>query len=381
MGGPAYAPALGGVIGGSRFRYRRRMTAPPHALRHSPPLVALLIAIAAGLAAGCTSSSAIRLDRRGFTALDDTLPRVLVVVAHPDDELVATGALYLHGARRGGVADVLTITDGQGGFKYATFAEAMYGLELTREEVGRRELPEIRRREQQQSLELLGARMLLRLRQMDHRYSQDRFEVLDEAAGVWDLTSVREDLFARLESGGYDFVITLCPTPDTHGHHQAATVLALEAAARLAESERPVVLCCRVLTEGDAAGDSPPRLIEDEPLVRLRSARGPFSIDRTRPFGHRDRLTLKSIASVAVARHVSQGTMLGFIGRGDLEQYWIFDVSPPDAGARTAAWFATLEDPGFPKRSYGTTAGTNAAGVDPAAAPPAQPAGTSGVRR
>lgn len=302
----------------------------------------------------------IQLHRRGFGPIDPDRPRVLIVVAHPDDELVSSGAIYAHGARHGGAVDVLTITDGQGGFKYASFAEALHGVELTREEIGRRELPDIRREEQRRALELLGARMLARLGQPDHRYSQDRMEVLDEAAGVWDLSAVRAHLDRRLNEGAYDFVITLPPTRTTHGHHQAATVLALEAVARIPEARRPVAMCCQV--EGHIGGGvgEAPDLIDGEPLVKLRAGVGPWSLDRNRPFGHRDRLTLKSMASVAVAQHLSQGTMLSYIGTGDIEEYWMFDVSPVGAAARAERWFTSLEDLGLPERSYDTSAGTNA---------------------
>jgi LmbE family N-acetylglucosaminyl deacetylase len=323
--------------------------------------VSLLVAACAACATGDGGGpEEIRLERRGFAPLADDAPRVLVVVAHPDDELVATGALYLTGARLGGVCDVLTITDGQGGFKYASFAEAYHGIELTREEVGRAELPAIRREEQRRSLELLGARMLVRLRQTDHRYSQDRFEVLAEDAGVWDLDAVRASLDERLAAGAYDFVVTLAPTAETHGHHQAATLLALEAVGRMDAGARPVALCCEVEAAGEPGVGAPPAVLADEPRAALRPGAGPYVLDRNRPFGHRDRLSLKSIANVAIAQHLSQGTMLGFIGRGDLEEYWVFDLSPPDAEERCERWFARLQDPAFPERTYEASAGTNA---------------------
>ncbi|MEM1448929.1 MAG: PIG-L family deacetylase [Planctomycetota bacterium] len=322
--------------------------------------IAALVALVGCASGGGPQPEEILLSRGGFAPLDGSAPRVLVVVAHPDDELVATGALYVNGARLGGPCDVLTITDGQGGFKYATFAEARYGLELTREEVGRAQLPAIRRDEQRRSLEVLGARMLVRLKQTDHRYTRDRFEVLAEDAGVWDLDAVAASLDVRLADEGYDFVLTLAPTAETHGHHQAATLLALRAVERMAVADRPVVLCCEVEGADEPGVGQPPEVLGDEPLARLRDGAGPYVIDRTRPIGHRGRLSLKSIANVAIAQHLSQGTMLGFIGRGDLEEYWIFDVSPADAADRCEAWFARLQDPAFPEREYGESAGVGA---------------------
>ncbi len=347
------------------------LPALPVTLLHKLPAVPTpgrrLAALALLFAASCAATGneeEIRLDRGGFTALSAEAPKVLVVVAHPDDELVATGALYLTGARLGGACDVLTITDGQGGFKYASFAEALHGVPLTEEEVGRRELPAIRREEQRRSLELLGARMLVRLQQTDHRYTQDRMEVLAEDAGVWDLAAVRASLDRRLAEERYDFVVTLAPTATTHGHHQAASLLALEAVARMPEAERPVALCCQVkAADADDLGEPPVLVVAEaagEELTAIRTTPAPFTIDRNEPFGHRDRLTLKAIASVAIAQHLSQGTMLGYIGAGDVEEYWLFDLSPPLAAARTADWFVQLQDPSFPEREYTSSAGTNA---------------------
>lgn len=328
-----------------------------------PPLPLLLL-----LAAGCTAPSpasgpeVVSVPRGAYPHVDPSRPAVLIVVAHPDDELVAAGLTYLHGACAGGAVDVVTVTDGQGGFKYATFAERVTGLELTREEVGRRELPALRREEQLRGLAVLGARRLVRLGQPDHRYTQDRDEVLAADAGVWDLPYIRRRLDELLEEGGHDFVVTLSPTATTHGHHQAATILAAEAAARRAPGTRPVVLCCQVeVAAGEGVG-VPPVVLEGEPLARLRPGASAFTLDRTRGFGHRDRLNLKAVAAVAVAQHLSQGTMLGYVGRGDLEEYWILDASPPDAVERCRSFFEGLaREPRLPERVYDEGAGTNAA--------------------
>ena len=334
--------------------------APPWRAIHC--LLAAMLAACAGLAPASGVYEAIELERAGYGRIDQALPRVLIVVAHPDDELIAAGLTYLHGACAGGAVDVVTITDGQGGFKYATFAEAITGIELTREDIGRAALPAIRREEQMRGLAFLGARRLIRLGQSDHRYSQDRMEVLAEDAGVWDLTDIRGRLDALLDAEGYEVVVTISPTATTHGHHQAAALLAVEAAARQPHGQRPVLLCCQVETADSEGLGVPPEVLEDTLLARLRPGAAPYSLDRTRGFGHSDRLTLKAVASVAVAQHLSQGTMLGYIGRGDIEEYWLLDASPPDAAMRAAAFFTALDRlPKFPDRTYDSTAGTNAA--------------------
>src|ERR1041384_8522502 len=74
-------------------------------------------------------------------------PKALLVVAHPDDEFVVAATAYRIAKEAGGTVDQFVITNGEGGFRYATLAELYYGLDLTKEDVGRRELPDIRKRE------------------------------------------------------------------------------------------------------------------------------------------------------------------------------------------------------------------------------------------
>ena len=162
----------------------------------------------------------------------NTGPRVLCVFAHPDDETTVAGALYKTATLLDGTVDMVLITNGEGGFKYSTLAERMYGLELTREDVGRAHLPRIRREEMLAGCTLLGVHQVHFLEETDHRYSQDPLEVLGEGAQVWDIARIEAALDEVLAEGDYDFVLTMAPSPTTHGHHQAATVLAARAVAR-----------------------------------------------------------------------------------------------------------------------------------------------------
>ncbi|MEL6712450.1 MAG: hypothetical protein AAFP86_01670, partial [Planctomycetota bacterium] len=172
-----------------------------------------------------------------------------------------------------------------------------------------------------------------------------------------DLSRVRRCLDGLQRANRYDLIVTLSPTDRTHGHHQAATLLAVEAAARVEDGNVPVVLCCEVHAADDEGIGAPPAVLEDALLARLADDVGPFVVDRTRPFGHADKMNLKSICAVAVAQHLSQGTMLNYIGRGDLEEYWVFRVSPDDAAERCADFFERLEaGPRFAERDYAPTA-------------------------
>ena len=102
-------------------------------------------------------------------------------------------------------------------------------------------------------------------------------EVLAADAGVWDLPDVRRRLDALLEAEGYEIVVTISPTATTHGHHQAAALLAVEAAARRPHGQRPVLLCCQVETADAEGARRPPRGSGRHPPGAPEARRGPVS--------------------------------------------------------------------------------------------------------
>jgi LmbE family N-acetylglucosaminyl deacetylase len=278
-------------------------------------------------------------------------PRVLCVVAHPDDETVFAGALFKTATHLGGVCDILLITNGEGGFKYSTLAERLYDLELTEESVGRAHLPKIRRGEFLNGCRYLGVRDALFLNQQDHRYSQDPGEVLD--TDVWELTEVELAIDRALRDGEYDFVLCHLPTPTTHGHHQAATLLALRAVKRMESSARPVVF--------GATTNALMQFTELPDYPEARAVEGPVHVfDRTQPFGHRDKLDYRVVVNWVIAAHKSQGTMQLAMSKGDRERFFVLDTGTEGAHEKAAAWFEALKEPQFPKKVYGASAGTNA---------------------
>jgi LmbE family N-acetylglucosaminyl deacetylase len=309
---------------------------------------------------------------------DGAAPRVLCVVAHPDDEIAFAGTLYKTATFLGGACDVFTVTNGEAGFKYATLAERLYGAELTDEEVGRRELPEIRKAELTDGCRTLGVRDIHFLREKDHRYTQDVDEVLPPGldrsgrpmlgdppmpgwqfavGGPWDLARVARQLDRRLAEGRYDFVLVHLPTQGTHAHHVAATVMAAEAVARMPADTRPAVLGARVVTDGE-----PPAPLADVSrfdAVRIADGVAPFVFDRRQTFGHQRKLDYRVVVNWAIAAHRSQGTMQLLVNRGDREEYLLLDGAPPGAADRARAWFESLSRPQFRERVYGASAGTN----------------------
>lgn len=290
--------------------------------------------------------------------LEHGTPRVLCIFAHPDDETTVAGAIFKTATHLGGRVDMLLVTNGEGGFKYSTLAERMYGLELTREDVGREHLPRIRREEMLEGCELLGVHQVHFCGEWDHRYSQDPDEVLGEGAEVWDLEKIEARIAEHLDATDYDFVLTMAPSPTTHGHHQAVTVLTARALAARPEHKRPIGL--GVSVESDTSGlPTLPAALVNYPETTMKA--GPALVfDRTQPFGHRERLDYRVVVNFLIAAHRSQGTMQLAMSKGLREHYFLFDSAPSGAEERASEWMAALAEDQFPVRQYGASAGTNA---------------------
>ncbi len=324
---------------------------PPTLHGVARPLLAL------ALTSACTATGGDHLTRRLAEPGDG--PRILCVTAHPDDEIAFAGTLYKTSTLLDGRCDVAVVTNGEGGFKYATLAEPLYDLALTDESVGRAHLPAIRRDELLAGCALLGVHQVTFLGERDHRYTQDVAEVLGPDADVWDVDAVVETLRDVLTRGRHDFVLVLAPTPSTHGHHKAAAILAQRAVQGLPPDERPAVLCVRGQSADEPAPTyaALPGYAETAPVPGAR-----FAFDRTQRFGHRDQLDYRIVANWAIAEHKTQGTMQLLAGRGAVEHYFLLAGGPPDAAVRARALFDALRAPQFEPRRYDDSAGTNAGG-------------------
>jgi len=288
---------------------------------------------------GLPGSALIDLSRRDQA----TGPRVLAVVAHPDDEIAFAGVLYKNATLLGGISDILTITDGAGGYKYSTLAERFYELPLTDPEVGARELPGIRQHELIRGCRILAVSRLHWLGQPDTGYTQNPSDVLADSEGGWDVAAIRRVLRDRIPE--YDYILTHTPTAQTHGHHQAATRLAIATAKELGEEDRPIVLGVRFPGEGGAIPD-PFEGAVDDPSTRQYGPRLVF--DRGQKFGYRGRLDYSIIANLAIAAHASQGTMQLLVGPAREESYYVYAGATDREIGRAEAWFAELAQQQFP---------------------------------
>jgi N-acetylglucosamine malate deacetylase 2 len=265
-------------------------------------------------------------------------PRVLIVVAHPDDESCFSATVYEITHNIGGSVDQLIVTNGEGGYRYSLLAEGYYHEPLTTEAVGRAMLPDIRKREVLEAGDILGITAHYFLDQRDVRYTLDIDEVLTQH---WNAPLVLEEVKHRLEVGKYDFIFTLFPSADTHGGHKAATITALNAVAAL-QGDKPVVLGCQ---DADSKSTTP------LDWTGFRSAQHPytvgtqrFTVDRDVTFGYNNVMNYQIIANWVIAAQKSQGAFQMGVDQVDKEQFAILSPAAPSDTTKADQLFHSLSD-------------------------------------
>jgi len=242
--------------------------------------------------------------------------RILIAVAHPDDEYACAATTYRLVRELGWVADQVVITNGEGGYRYSALAETVYGKPLSS---ARDNLIAIRKEETLRAGTILGIRHHTFLDQKDLGFASDPATA---DAGYWDRAKVVESLRSILSRGDYDVVFALLPTAATHAHHRAAALLTLEAAAKLGEEQRPLILGVEARSR---AWD--PLLYEDAAPV--------LEFDRTASFGYHGTLDYQIVVNWLIAEYKSQGLFQKDCGKHDVEQFW--ELSRSSRATRTLA--------------------------------------------
>jgi LmbE family N-acetylglucosaminyl deacetylase len=264
---------------------------------------------------------------------------VLIVTAHPDDEAMFAGAVYKITHELNGNVDLALVTDGSGGFRYTHLAEPIYGLDLTDEHVARQHLPAIRKQELMAAGKIIGIRNYFFLDQLDHEFTTSADTVMRH---VWDAAEVLERLRRIMTRVEYDFVFVHLPVPTVHGHHQAASILALQAARSLDTPTKPVVLGSQVGVAGDTTRIER-AAVPGFPITKLRDDTPAFVFDMTQPVDDTGRLDYRIVVMWLIAEHRSQGTMQMLVfGGWDRERFWLFEANDPESRAVTEALFQRL---------------------------------------
>jgi len=256
--------------------------------------------------------------------------RALLVVAHPDDESEMAGTVYRITHELSGSVDQVIVSDGEGGFRYSYLAGRYYGADLDTEAVGRALLPRIRRDEARHAARVLGIQRQWFLNERDDHFTTDVDEVLQK---TWRTQRVETWLVRRLRGGHYDVVFVLLPTPDAHGQHKAATILALRAIEELPEAQRPVIAAVQASPQESGSYET----LAGYPITAATSAAPQFRFDRDIHFGFRDALSYQIVVDWVIAEHKSQGLFQTTVGQNRFENFWVFAANSPLARQRIDA--------------------------------------------
>lgn len=268
----------------------------------------------------------------------DYQPKVLLVTAHPDDDALFSATVFKTTHLLDGDVDLALMTNGEGGYTYSTLGNYIYDRQLDKEEIGREYLPGIRKRELMAGGKIVGLRNYFFFDQVDDKFSTD----IKNAMTKWDTDWIKQRLKKILKEEEYDFVFTMTPTEDTHAHHKASAILALQVIQELPKNERPVVLATDIV--GSTEDSTEYSQLNGYPVSKLMEGQPPMLFDRTQTFGHENRLNYKIIANWVIAEHKSQGTMQLLMGRGNVEQYWPYAINTKDQVAKARSFFKAVNE-------------------------------------
>lgn len=280
--------------------------------------------------------------------LDSNNIKVLIVIAHPDDETGCAATVYKLTHDYKAKVDLVCITNGEGGYKYSTLGNEFYGIELTDPKIGRQYLPAIRKRELMSAGKMLGIRNFFFFDQFDDKYGLNPKAPLDT---FWNIAIVKTRLTEIMTKEKYDFVFCLLPTPATHAHHKAATIMALRTIKELPENNKPVILGMDVKNETDTMHQKF-TVLENYNETKLRADALHFDFNRNQKFGFKNALDYHIVANWEIAEHKSQGTMQLAAGKGDIESFYFFELNNESKIAKTKQLFEWLKINHYPVLKY-----------------------------
>ena len=197
---------------------------------------------------------------RKMAVIFSTVLAVLVVIAHPDDETLFGGLIHALTHKFNASVDLICVTNGEGGFAHAQPSESFYdNLKLSTESVGRKHLPRIRQQELLGSGRILSIRKYFFFDQRDLKSTRDINQIFTEQ---WDKEWVIERFQRTIKNGngveGYDLMLVILPNVDSHGHHTASALLALEAVERLQRNKSANITIPTVIGGSEYVLTQPP---------------------------------------------------------------------------------------------------------------------------
>ncbi|CAF0900419.1 unnamed protein product [Adineta steineri] len=265
-----------------------------------------------------------------------TVLTVLVVIAHPDDEILFGGFIHSLTHQLNASVDLICVTNGEGGFANAGLAESFYdNIKLREETIGRIHLPRIRQQELMGSGRILGIRKFFFYDQLDLEYSRDTNSVLSKQ---WNKEWVIDRFHHTIKHGngvrGYDLMIVMLPNVNSHGHHTVSGLLALEAIIRLQQMKSAYIVIPTVIGGSEFALDHPPTYPENQLAeVLTNSTVNEFHFNLRWKLLNVPIADYQTILYWMAAEHKSQGGLIAEVFtefKRVHEQYFYFTINERD---------------------------------------------------
>jgi hypothetical protein len=258
---------------------------------------------------------------------------VLVIIAHPDDETMFAGFVHALTHKLNAKVDLVCVTNGEGGFSHSAASESLYGnLQLSNESIGREHLPRIRKQELLASGKILGIRKYFFYDQFDLKYDRNVDTVLSEQ---WNKELIIQLLEQTIKNGngvdGYDLMLIILPNIQSHGHHTASGLLALETIKRLQENKLTNIKIPTVIAGSEFFLTEPPTYTLNQ-LAEISSIT-PYEFLFNRQWKLNNSSNISNYEMISVwmcSEHKSQGGLIA----GKLttvaqknEQYYYFSIN------------------------------------------------------
>jgi LmbE family N-acetylglucosaminyl deacetylase len=258
---------------------------------------------------------------------------VLVVIAHPDDETLFAGFIHALTHKINAIVDLVCITNGEGGFRYSEPSECLYNnLQLSKEDIGRQHLPRIRKQELLASGRILGIRKFFFYDQLDLKYDRNVDIVFAEQ---WNKEEVIQQLEKTIKTGngtyGYDIMLIMLPSIESHGHHTASGLVALETIERLRKDKSINIKIPTVIGGSELSITQLPTYSSNRLAKISSNLPNQFRFNRSWKLSKTNSISdYQMIVIWTCSEHKSQGSLIGdtlTLFARENEQYFYFSIN------------------------------------------------------